>query len=43
MHPVTQVVVVVAAVAIIVCAALYADSHITCYNFFGMTKGCVTH
>lgn len=43
MHPVTQVIVAVAAVAVIVVCAVYMDSHITCFNFMGVTKGCVSH
>ena len=33
----------VAAVAVVLAVMLYASEHVTCFNFFGITKGCVTH
>lgn len=32
-----------ACVFIIVAAALVISDHVTCFNFLGLTKGCVTH
>jgi hypothetical protein len=43
MEKFSQGVVTLAAIAVVVFVAIYASEHVTCFNFFGITKGCVTH
>lgn len=32
-----------AAIFAIACGIIYLSDHVSCFNFFGMAKGCVTH
>ncbi len=43
MHPVTEVVLTAAGLAVVVVAAIWLGEHVTCFNLLGITKGCVTH
>lgn len=43
MNSATEFLIGVAAVAVIGLACFYIGSHVDCFNFFGMAKGCVAH
>lgn len=39
----TEILLVIACAVVLVAAAFVIGDHVTCFNFLGLTKGCVTH
>ena len=40
---IVETAIVIACVVGIIAGGLYINSHIDCFNFFGLAKGCIQH